>query len=209
MIPSLFPTMCFSIDVFFQDVVFAWQLTSTADWAFESGFELAEQLQTASFKVLKPGVFESGHFDATKLEQIKRSGFRFVILLAFDDDMTAVAQHSAVAGMTGGWAWLVPYEQLQGISDMIGWLFPRPMLPTEGIQAFAKQVSDYTKSKFDIPLSTDSVDLPYAAALYDAIMLFAHAATKVMSEGGDLYDAQAVTAAVRNTTIKGVGGGAT
>ena len=37
-------------------------------------------------------------------------------------------------------------------------------------------------------------------------MLYAHAATKVMSEGGDLQDGEAVTAAVRTTTIEGVGG---
>ena len=37
-------------------------------------------------------------------------------------------------------------------------------------------------------------------------MLYAHAATKVMSEGGDLQDGEAVTAAVRTTTIDGVAG---
>jgi hypothetical protein len=37
-------------------------------------------------------------------------------------------------------------------------------------------------------------------------MLYAHAATKVMVEGGDVRDGNAVTATVRNTTIEGVGG---
>ena len=43
-------------------------------------------------------------------------------------------------------------------------------------------------------------------ALHDAIMLYAHAATKVLSEGGDLYNGSAMTAAVRSTRFKGVGG---
>jgi hypothetical protein len=37
-------------------------------------------------------------------------------------------------------------------------------------------------------------------------MLYAYSATRVMSEGGNLRDGEAVTVAVRNTTIEGVGG---
>ena len=55
------------------------------------------------------------------------------------------------------------------------------------------------------PLSADRVDLTYSIALHDAVMLYAHAATKVLSEGGNLKDGQAVTAAVRSTTFEGVG----
>ena len=36
-------------------------------------------------------------------------------------------------------------------------------------------------------------------------MLYAHAATKVIAEGGDLQDGQAVTEAVRSTTFEGFG----
>jgi hypothetical protein len=37
-------------------------------------------------------------------------------------------------------------------------------------------------------------------------MLYAHAATKVLLEGGDLNNGTAVTEAVRSTTFEGVGG---
>ena len=37
-------------------------------------------------------------------------------------------------------------------------------------------------------------------------MLYAHAGTKLMSEGGNLQDGEAVTAAVRNISFIGVGG---
>ena len=73
------------------------------------------------------------------------------------------------------------------------------------MQAFAKQVSEYTKAGFDIDLSADAVDLTYSVALHNAIMLYAHAATKVLAAGGDLHDGRAVTEAVRNTTFVGVG----
>ena len=76
------------------------------------------------------------------------------------------------------------------------------------MQAFAEQVSEYSKSRFNITVDADSIDLTYSQTLYDAVMLYAHAATKVLSEGGDLRDGQAVTAAVRSTTFEGVGGSA-
>ena len=73
------------------------------------------------------------------------------------------------------------------------------------MQVFAEQVSNYTRTGFNITVSPDSVDLTYSIALHDAIMLYAHAATKVLAEGGSLHDGQAVTEAVRSTTFKGVG----
>ena len=50
------------------------------------------------------------------------------------------------------------------------------------------------------------MDLTYSVALYNSIVLYAHAATKVLSEGKKLQDGQAVTNAVRATTFEGVGG---
>ena len=88
---------------------------------------------------------------------------------------------------------------------MDGWLHIQPLLPSEGMQAFAEQVSQYTKSHFDITLPADLVDLTWSVALHDAVMLYAHAATKVLQEGGDLRNGSAVTEAVRSTTFEGVG----
>ena len=80
------------------------------------------------------------------------------------------------------------------------------------MQTFAEQVRDRTtngcnfaqdpacESKFGAELrGTAPVDLGYSATLYDAILLYAHAATKVMSQGGSLDDGRLVTAAVRST----------
>ena len=68
----------------------------------------------------------------------------------------------------------------------------------------AKQVSEYSKSHFELTVRPDSVDLTYSTALYDSIMLYVHGANKVMSEGGDLSDSEAVAAAVRNVSFTGV-----
>ena len=106
--------------------------------------------------------------------------------------------------MTTEWAWLVS-EERTAVPAMAWWLWFRPFLVSD-MHTFAKQVSDYSRSHFNITVSPDSVDLARSAALYHAIVLYAHATTKVMSKGGDLRDGEAVTAAVHNTTIEGVGG---
>ena len=82
----------------------------------------------------------------------------------------------------------------------------RPLLPSQGMQAFAEQVSAHAASSFNITTSAESVDLQYSIALHDAVMLYAHAATTVLAETGNLNNAQAVSDAVRSTRFRGVGG---
>ena len=177
-------------------------LASTDGVWFQSGFELKRQLQAAEIEVLKPAAFDRGNFRDASLRAIKRSGIRVVILSAGPEDTRAASLSAQREKMTGGWAWMM----VGSVGGTQGWLYMRPFLPSEGMGAFAKQVSDYSKSHFNVTVPPDSVDLTYSVALHDAIMLYARAATKVMSEGGDLGDGQAVTEAVRSTTFVGVGG---
>ena len=125
-------------------------------------------------------------------------------------EMGTVGIVSNQEGMTDkGWSWMAGWDKILAPSFLLhaqGWLYVMPFLPSEGMQEFARQVSEYTKSSFNLTISPDLVDLTYSAALYNAIMLYAYAATKVLSEGGDLHDGQAVTEAVRSTPFEGVGG---
>ena len=181
-------------------------LSSTESVFFETRLGLAKQLEAASITVLKPAAFEPGTCEEAKLVEIRRSGFRVVILLSYCADTHCVALLARRASMlSAGWAWLVETEKV-AVPDLAGWLFFRPFLASEAMQVFAKQVSDYSKSHFNITVSPDSVDLAASAMLYDAIMLYAHSATKVVLEGGDLQDGEVVTSAVRSTPIEGVGG---
>ena len=82
--------------------------------------------------------------------------------------------------MNAGWVWVHSNLAMK----ISGWLYLRPLLPSDGMQAFAEQVSKYTESHFGITTSADSVDVPYSVALYNSIMLYAHAATRVLSAGG-------------------------
>ena len=132
------------------------------------------------------------------------SGIRIVLMLSFKTDAWTAALLAWQEAMTNGYAWLLS-EEWAAVTDMVGWLWFRPFLPSATMQLFAKQVSDYSKSHFNITVRPDLVDLTHSTKLYDAVMLYAYSATKVISEGGNLRNGQAVTAAVRNTTIEGVG----
>ena len=141
------------------------------------------------------------------LSDIKQSGIRIVVCMAYDADTKAVASGAYREGMSTGFAWMIPYRiQPRKAIEMAGWLFLQPVLPSSNMQAFAQQVSKYAASSFNISVSADSVDVTYSVALHDAIMLYAHAATKVLSEGGDLGNGRAVTEAIRSTAFEGVGG---
>ena len=182
-------------------------LTSTEEVFFKSALGLAKQLQAAGMEVLKPAAFEPGNFKtATLSETVRRSGFQIMVLLSYEDDTHTVAFSARKQGMmSSGWAWV----QLiigHAVDAMHGWVNLRPLLPLEGMQAFAEQVSDYSKSTFNISVSADSVDLTHSVALYDAIMLYAHAATRVLSEGGNLNNGRALTEAMRSAIFPGVGG---
>ena len=192
---------------------YKWQkvsmVSTTEGLWFESALGLTKQLQAAGIEVQKPSAFEPGQFQAVMLREMKRSGFRISMLLAYDIDMTVVADSATLEGMNGaGYAWILTEGLVaRAPGDMEGWLYVQVFLPSVNMQAFAEQVTEYSHSRFGIPLSSaQDVDLTYSQTLYDAVMLYAHAATKVLSEGGDLRDGQAVTAAARNTTFVGVGG---
>ena len=179
--------------------------TTETVW-FETQLGLARQFAAADIEVLNPIAFELGDFKDTMLSKVTRSGIRIVLVLCYGADTNTVASHASRAGMLiPGWAWL-QVEEWMVSADMQYWLYLRPFLASGAMKAFAKQVSDYSKSHFNITVSPDSVDLTYSANLYDSIMLYARAVTKLMSEGGNLQDGEAVTAAVRSTSFTGVGG---
>ena len=180
-------------------------LTSTDEVYFDSALGLAKQLGDSGNKVLKPPAFEQGGFNDAMLGEIRRSGIRIVAVLAYYADIQTVASLAYREGMGAGFAWMLPGSWGLPVPEVVGWLGVKPFLSSD-MQTFAEQVSNYSKSHFNFTVRPDSIDLTYSVALYDAIMLYARAATKVMLEGGDLRDGLRVTEAVRSTTFVGVGG---
>ena len=81
-------------------------LTSTTKVWFQSGLEVTKQLQGAGIEMLRLSAFEPGSVKTSAVRQIKRSGIRIVLLMAFDEDTHTVASSAAIEGMGSmGWAW--------------------------------------------------------------------------------------------------------
>ena len=170
--------------------------------------ELTQRLQAAGIEVPGRFIFLPTSAQDQTLTDIKRTGFRIMIFALPAEQIKNLALRAEQELMTiHGWVWIVlaDHEFHQRVVQMQGWLTVLPIVYSGGMQAFAKQVSDYSKSNFNISINAGSVDLTYSVRLYDAIMLYAHAATKVMSEGGNLRDGKAVISAIRSARFVGVG----
>ena len=179
-------------------------LTSANLAFYTSGLEIKRQLKAAGMTVYEQPSFEPNQVKNSTLGHIKRQGVRVVIFMAFEEDTHTVASCAKTEKMVSGWAW-ISMEERAPIAPMIGWLYFRPVLPSKSMQDFAEQVSDYTRTSFNMTIRPESVDLTYSAALHDAVMLYAHAATRMLSEGANLDNGHAVTEAMRTTTFQGVG----
>ena len=153
----------------------------------KSGALFEKELKAAGITVLKPNPFEAGNFKEPAMREylgklLKSSGYRIVSLVASSGDTKVVAESAAIEGIgmnAEGRAWIT-FEHRTAIRPLRGWICLTSHILSEGMQAFRKDVSDYTKSKFNVTLSPDSVDVTYSMALYNAVMLYAHAATKVL-----------------------------
>ena len=69
-------------------------LTSTETLWLQRGLELTATLQAAGVQVLRPAAFEPGldvYAQETTLSHIKRSGYRCVMLIAYDAEVHALA----------------------------------------------------------------------------------------------------------------------
>ena len=90
---------------------------------------------------------------------------------------------------------------------MNGWLHLRQLLSVD--DEFVVKTRSYAKKHFNLTFGADNTDalvMEYSAALYNAVILFAHAAQKVLSEKGALQDGKTVTTALRKTQFQGIEG---
>ena len=87
-------------------------LTSTQSLWFQGGLGLTTTLKAAGIEVLRPAAFEPGldaYVQEAALSHIKRSGYRWVMLLAYDAEVQALASIAHRKEMNAGWAWILPW----------------------------------------------------------------------------------------------------
>lgn len=173
---------------------------------------LASQNITVSLKTFGAGAFESA-----MLEEMQQANMRVVIVLADKPDTAKLALSAHQLGMTSAsWAWLgvdnVAGAELLATATMTdrarqalhGWLFFMPkQAPPQQSAEFHRQVRAYGQKHFGLSPAQAAVDL-YAAELFDAVYLFAHAATRVMEAGGDVSSGAQMMQVMRNISFVGI-----
>ena len=136
-----------------------------------------------------------------------------MILLGTSSPKAKMGLHANNEGLiTANWAWLTESKlnskkELEARYALSGWIYFQAMLPKAKLEDFVEKVKIRNSDVFGV--TTDAQLLAQdegLLSLHDAVMLYAHAATRVLSEGGDLQDGQAVTKAVRSTRFEGYGG---
>ena len=175
--------------------------------------------------VVRPALtFEAESFQSAALEEIRRSNVRVVIALACSSDTMTLALAARKLGMTSrGWAWIgdvtvIGAEQADMItSDALienakdalhGWIYLAVFKKSSAIiDEFYEQVKDYGRRDFNLSKDVTARDIDaFAASLYDAVFLFAHAATRMLSEGGDVQDGKLMVQTMHNISFDGIQG---
>ena len=184
-------------------------LTSSEAVWFGSSLRITQRLEAASRIKVRTSNFRKDEAGSKKaqLREIKHSGYRIVILLAYTADILAIASLAEQDGMSAGYAWLLVEGSSTVSKAQLGWLYLTNFFQVDKRREFHSRVKDYdTMVRFNLSVDAKAPVDEFAAPLYDAIELYARAATKVLSDGGDVVDGTAVTAALRNTSFVGVEG---
>ena len=165
-------------------------------WTFTAG----------NFKLASPKIFS----------QILRSGVRIVLTFAYSNDLAQIALEATTHSMIGaGWAWfgssgIVGAEltvdrtmRERAKTALSGWLYVMPaQLQAQALAQFYRKVKTYGRQFFGFNISTVN---PEATQLYNAVYLYAHAATNVLAMGGTVSNGSAIVDAMKNISFVGIG----
>ena len=151
--------------------------------------------------------------DASMLLSIRAAAVRIVIAFAFGHDYRAIAIEARRQEMSQGWAWLgtdsvAGAEQGAMGTDLAhaqaalhGWIYFEPN--NTASPEFFDRVKAASIADFGQQSGGEESMRPYAANLYDAVMLFAVVAGKHPHE---LSNGRLIVEAMRNTSFDGMSG---
>jgi hypothetical protein len=164
----------------------------TTDSVFTSAAtKLVLDLHKESIRAPIQVQFRAGAFDSGELGRVSAAHLRVAVVMAYSIDVLTVALAAKDRGMLGaGSAWLGldtvagaeafaadgPTSASAAKSALHGWVYFEPS--TVAPAAFFDRVREATRAHFPLqPGSGSSPLTPFAANMYDAVMLFALAAT--------------------------------
>jgi hypothetical protein len=184
------------------------------------GFMLPLQLQ-----------FSTGRFEPTILDRLVQLQYRVILAMAIGIDMLTIATAAHVRGLVAtGWAWL-GLDQLGGIEHqnmaapeqiakarlaLRGWVYFQPFVPnaptafyqrarntTDASRATSAGLGGVTAVASSAAAIGDTATSPYAANMYDAVVLCAMA---FAAANATMPNGQQLVQAIRNISFQGVTG---
>jgi ABC-type branched-subunit amino acid transport system substrate-binding protein len=180
--------------------------------------QLALDVQRDGIRVAIQLQHQAGAFDAGELGRVAAMRLRVVVVIAYSLDVVTVACAAKDRGMQGaGWAWLgldtvlgaeafVADQKSAGVAKaaLHGWIYFAPSNAAPA--AFFDRVREETCAHFPMqPGSDDAVSSPFAANMYDAVMLYATAVTR--HENSSWLSNRALTVkAMMNASFDGMTG---
>ena len=190
-------------------------LTSTESVFLSTAGLWSQQLAAQSIEAWPFQTFEPGAFDSKALMAIQKTSLRVVLALAYSADTVKIALSAFNLSMISkGWAWFGT-EDVAGAENAVdasirdrakralfGWLFILPaQTQSAAMNTFYDEVKEYGQQQFNLSISSVSSS---AVQTYDAIFMYAHAATQVLAAGGKPNDGAALVKAMRNISFQGI-----
>ena len=161
--------------------------------------------------------FKTGEFDPAELPRVVKARQRVMFVLAYESDVVAVGLAALAQGMmSAGWAWLgvdnvpgadasAPVDKaIQARAALNGWLYLEPF--NAGTPEFFERVKNASTAVFNVSFANHEGVSPFAANLYDAVMLFARTASVMLDNNQSLRDGRAVIDAMSRISFPGVTG---
>ena len=153
---------------------------------------------------------------SAELERLVESSVRVAIVMAYGADVLSIALLATKRGLTTGWAWLgldtvrgaedfsEPPYAAEAVLALQGWVFFEPQTGLSVPTDFSSRVRVASRTAFPADFNGTQPDVtPFAANMYDAVMLYATVAWDYPEQ---VRNGTRIVSAMMNASVDGISG---
>ena len=153
---------------------------------------------------------------SAELERLVESSVRVAIVMAYGADVLSIALLATKRGLTTGWAWLgldtvrgaedfsEPPYAAEAVLALQGWVFFEPQTGLSVPTDFSSRVRVASLTAFPADFNGTQPDVtPFAANMYDAVMLYATVAWDYPEQ---VRNGTRIVSAMMNASVDGISG---
>ena len=153
---------------------------------------------------------------SAELERLVESSVRVAIVMAYGADVLSIALLATKRGLTTGWAWLgldtvrgaedfsEPPNAAEAVLALQGWVFFEPQTGLSVPTDFSSRVRVASRTAFPADFNGTQPDVtPFAANMYDAVMLYATVAWDYPEQ---VRNGTRIVSAMMNASVDGISG---